>query len=131
MTFEEFFRDFWWLIFPVFGMFMAVWGMMQSDQRSRRALDLIRSYADQGKEPPAELLRMATQGDGDGFGAPPPSRQNSKAWTFIVFAAIAAGFGVAWYMLQGEDYEFAFALVAVVMGVMAFGALVLLIFGRK
>jgi hypothetical protein len=23
----ELFRDFWWLMFPVFGMVMAVWGM--------------------------------------------------------------------------------------------------------
>jgi len=23
----ELFRDFWWLVFPVFGMVMAVWGM--------------------------------------------------------------------------------------------------------
>ena len=30
MSFEEFFRDFWWLMFPVFGMFIAVIGMFQA-----------------------------------------------------------------------------------------------------
>jgi hypothetical protein len=24
---EELFRDFWWLMFPIFGMVMAAWGM--------------------------------------------------------------------------------------------------------
>ena len=39
----ELFRDFWWLMFPIFGMVMAVWGMArenraedQSSERSRR-----------------------------------------------------------------------------------------------
>lgn len=30
---EELFRDFWWLIFPVFGMIMAVMGMAQENRR--------------------------------------------------------------------------------------------------
>lgn len=30
---EEVFRDFWWLIFPVFGMAMALIGMLREDRR--------------------------------------------------------------------------------------------------
>jgi hypothetical protein len=130
MSFEGFFHDFWWLIFPVFGMFMAVWGMMQSDRRSRDVMKVIKSYIDQGKEPPPELLRLASQNPDEGT-LPPATRQHSAAWTFIVFFAIAAGFGIGWYMVRGEDFAFAFALVGVVMAVMAAGALMLLIFGRK
>ncbi len=132
MTFEELFRDFWWLMFPIFGMFMAVWGMAQSDRRTRNMLDLIKSYTDQGKEPPPELLRLASQSLQDG--APqsnPTTRQNSSAWTLIVFLAMSAGFGMGWYMVRDQDFAFAFALVGIVMGVMAVGALFLLIFGRK
>lgn len=132
MSVEGLFRDFWWLIFPIFGMLMAVWGMIQSDNRSRQVISLIKSYTDQGKEPPPELLKLASQGLQEGGQAPsPPSRQNSGVWTFIVFAAMAAGFGVGWYMVRDQDFAFAFALVGVVMGVMAAGALLLLIFGRK
>ena len=34
MTFAEFFHDFWWLMFPIFGMMMAAMGMFQDDARA-------------------------------------------------------------------------------------------------
>jgi hypothetical protein len=131
MNGEELFRDFWWLIFPVFGMLIAIWGMASSERRTASVLDLIKSYTDQGKEPPAELLRLAAQQDSDSPSLTSPGKQNSTAWTFVVFAALAAGFGAGWYMMRGEDIEFAFAIVAIAMGVMALGGLFILIFGRK
>jgi hypothetical protein len=128
---EELFRDYWWLLFPIFGMVLVFFGMMQEDHRARARLDLIRSYVAQGKEPPAELLKLASQEDDDTAGMTSPSRQNSRAWTFVTFAALAAGFGFGWYMVRGEDYAFAFAIVAIIMGVMALGGLFILLFGRK
>jgi hypothetical protein len=38
---EELFREFWWLMFPIFGMVMAVWGMA----RDGRAEDEVRARA--------------------------------------------------------------------------------------
>ena len=35
---EELFRDFWWLMFPIFGMVMAIIG---ATQESRRADDVV------------------------------------------------------------------------------------------
>jgi hypothetical protein len=35
---EELFRDFWWLIFPVFGMVMAVLGCRNDARREERVL---------------------------------------------------------------------------------------------
>ena len=39
----ELFRDFWWLMFPLFGMVTAVWGMARDNARNdailRRARD--------------------------------------------------------------------------------------------
>ncbi|WP_395645761.1 hypothetical protein [Terricaulis sp.] len=29
----ELFRDFWWLMFPLFGMFMSAWGMARESSR--------------------------------------------------------------------------------------------------
>lgn len=124
---EELFRDYWWLIFPVFGMGMAMWGMVSSERRTRNVLDLIKTYADQGKEPPAELLRLATQ---EAESTQAQQRQNN-GWSFVVFAALAAGFGVGWYMVQGQDYAFAFLIVAVVMAVLAVGSLLMLLMSRK
>jgi len=129
MSFEEFFRDFWWLMFPIFGMLMAVMGMFQDDARSQKTMDLIKSYIDQGKEPPPELLKLATQ-DADSA-AWRGSNERSRGWTFIVFVAISAGLGTGYYFVRAEDWAFAFLIGAVATGVMAVGALVLLIVGRK
>ena len=74
---DSFFRDYWWLMFPIGAFLFGAWDRWLGYRRSRDHLDLIRSYADQGKEPPAELLRGVHDGamdDGDrnypGYGAP-------------------------------------------------------------
>jgi hypothetical protein len=126
----ELFRDFWWLIFPVFGIFMAAWGMASSERRGRQVLDLIKSYVDQGKDPPPELLKLAAE-DIDYSGRSTQTRQHSSAWTFVTFAAMAAGFTTGWWFVRGEDFAFPFLIVAVVMGVLAVGALFMLLLGRK
>lgn len=136
MTFAEFFASYWWLMFPIFGMFMAVQGMGQSEKRQRRTLDVIRSYVEQGKEPPPELLKLAQKGDDDwdmgmGMSTGGGDGKNARAWTFVTFAALTAGFGTGYWFVRGEDFAFAFLIVAVTMGVLALGALGILIFGRK
>lgn len=35
---EELFRDFWWLMFPIFGMVMAILGVTREDARDERIL---------------------------------------------------------------------------------------------
>jgi len=35
---EELFRDFWWLIFPLFGMVMAIVGRLQDNNRTDEIL---------------------------------------------------------------------------------------------
>ncbi len=130
MEFADLFRDYWWLMFPIFGMLMAVWGMISHERRLHSVMGLIKSYVDQGKDPPPELLGMASQGmDGHADGHAPHGQ--SGAWTFIVFAAISAGFATGYYHIREESFAFAFLIVAVVMGIMAVGALLMLMFSRK
>lgn len=128
MSFAEFFHGYWWLMFPVFGMFLVLMGVFQEDKRARSAMDLIKSYVDQGKEPPAELLKLAMR---DAESSTEKQSGDSRAWSFIVFAALSAGLGVGYYFVRAEDWAFAFLIGAVATGVMAVGALFLLIFGRK
>jgi len=133
VTFAEFFARYWWLMFPIFGMFMAFYGTISSERRTRATMDLIKSYVEQGKEPPPELLKLATKvedGDDWGFG-PAPNTGNSRAWTFVTFAALAVGFGAGYWWVRAEDYAFAFLIVAVTMGVLAVGSLLILLFGRR
>lgn len=140
---EELFRDYWWLIFPIFGMAWAVWDMASSDRRQRDAMEALRFYAQQGKDPPPELIRLALR-DEEGLGLHGefaigeagakglgPKRGDSRVWRLIVFAALAAGFGAGWWWVRAEDFAFALLIVTVTMAVLALGALALLVFDRK
>ncbi len=133
---EELFRDYWWLIFPIFGMFMAVRGMSHSEHKTRDVIALIRTYTDQGKEPPPELLHLAAKGlrdeDDDASSSTPQSRRRGWVWTFFIFAGLAAGFATGYaFASPTEDWAWVFLAVAVAMAVMALGALVMLAFGGK
>ncbi len=53
-----FFNHNWWLLFPLsFAVFSLIRNLLRQEE-SRRILSLIRSYTDQGKEPPAELIAL-------------------------------------------------------------------------
>ena len=130
MEFEVLFRQFWWLIFPIFGMFMAIWGMIANERRAREAMGVIKSYVDQGKDPPQELVDLAAGGDDYRHGNRHSRRQHG-AWSFVTFAALAIGVGAGYYVVQEQEYAFAFLIVALIMGVMALGALMMLLFAPK
>jgi len=89
------FSRFWWLIFPLFWMGWAVvWGWSRHS-RANRALDIIKSYADQGKDPPPALVKNL-QGGMEGSCGPygwrySPERRLQRAF---LFTALAIGFGV-------------------------------------
>lgn len=131
MTFEELFRGYWWLMFPVFGMFIALIGMLQAENRNRQVLKLIKSYLDQGKEPPPELLKMAQERSDYEMDMGLPARRNDGSWTFVVFLALAAGFSVGYWWVRDQEWSFAFLIVAVVMGVLAIGSLIIALTQRR
>ncbi|MGD9815358.1 MAG: hypothetical protein AB7Q23_10870 [Hyphomonadaceae bacterium] len=131
MTFAEFFQGYWWLMFPVFGMLIAVIGMFQAENRNRQVMKLIKSYVDQGKEPPPELLKMAAERSDYEMDMGTPTPRNSALWTFFVFLALAAGFGVGYWWVRAEEWAFAFLIVAVTMGVLAVGSLIITLTQRR
>lgn len=130
---EELFRDFWWIIFPIFGMAMAWGGMASSERKSAKVLDLIRSYTDRGKEPPPELVSLAAKNlseDDDASPTRTPAQLSLRS--FFFFAGLAAGFAVAYALTRAtEDWSWVFIAAAVAFAVIAFGALVQLFVGRK
>src|ERR1043166_10131804 len=54
----RFFSHFWWLIFPLMSLLWGLISLWSSHQRTNRILDMIKTYVDQGKEPPADLLQL-------------------------------------------------------------------------
>lgn len=131
MTFEELFRGYWWLMFPIFGMVMAFVGMFQTEDRSRQVMKLIKSYLDQGKEPPPELLKMAQDRSDYEMDFGVPTQRSGGLWSFFVFLALSAGFGVGYWWIREESYSFAFLIVAVTMGVLAVGSLIIALTQRR
>jgi hypothetical protein len=89
------FSRFWWLIFPLFWMVMALaWGWSRHSH-ANRALDIIKSYADQGKEAPPELLKNLQNGpDGYcGWGGGWRYSTERRLHRAFVFTALAFAFG--------------------------------------
>jgi hypothetical protein len=132
---EELFREFYWLIFPIMGMGIAVFAIWMAFNHKRRTLDLLRIYAEQGKEPPPSLVEALTVDPDERiprrprdihrlhseFG--PYSHNPVVLWSrFVLLAFLAAGFaGVGyWY----EKLSFPFYITAFVLAAVAAATLV-------
>ena len=143
---RDLFYSFWWLIFPLMGFGFAAFGMWMSYLRERHRLELMKTYAQQGKDP-AEVAKLLGQPDpvppgggyngdwGGGYwtGYYGPGRWRYRRWgpyrewrNFIVFLCLAVGFGLASeYGGLGWGGRFhPFVLVAIIMGVLAMGSLI-------
>lgn len=128
---ESLFRDFWWLMFPLA---WIVGGGVSSFFRYRRqkdALDLMRTYAERGQEPPEALLKMVGQADRavdlwDTTGRSSScGRRSADYWSlFGLFLALAVGFAGAGYFTRIDGGSGAFMIVGVTMGAVAIWALI-------
>jgi hypothetical protein len=114
----------WWVIFPLIGFAFAFWAMWLSHQRQKAAIDLMRTYASQGKDPPAELLKVL-QG-GDGWNRPYREWQNA-----VLLGALAVAFGVMAYLHEGIRQAIGLSIAAVVLAALAVNSLVAAWLQRK
>ena len=129
MGFDELFVRFWWLMFPLFGMVMAFWGMASSERRSRRAMDVVKSYVEQGKEPPAEIMDIAS--GGHARGAPYVYRGSSPGWRVVTYTALAVAAALGSRMMHQEGASNWLFIGAVFFGVLALGSFFMLMFGSR
>jgi len=146
--FYELFSRFWWLMFPVYWMVIHAIRSSRRSSSQDHALEVLRTYAARGEQPPPEVLKALTQlshhpDDDDGMGAGTggvyqASRQGGVAgawWTFFVFLALTGGFavGVNGFSTDGGAHT-AFLIVTVVMAFLAVGSFIMAItatFRRK
>lgn len=137
----ELFEKYWWLMFPLAGFAFGGFGMWLNYRRSRDALDLIKTYAAQGKEPPEALLRAVRGGDWEDWNTGWEPRRSERralrsgaygeARRVITFGALALGFGLAAWWSGDENVRLAFGVVAIVMGFVGLGSLVIAILAFK
>ncbi len=124
---ENFFWNFWWLIFPIGGMIYAAFQSWLKYRQQKAMMDLIRSYADKGVEPPEALLRQLDQPlnlDGEDRSRERVSRSPAHYWSLVgLFAILAAGFGVG-ALLGVDGNSGAFVVVALVMAAVGVWSLI-------
>ncbi|MDE2488407.1 MAG: hypothetical protein KGO51_13525 [Alphaproteobacteria bacterium] len=149
MYWDDFFRSYWWLLFPIGFFVFGAWDRWLTYKRSRDHLELLKSYQAQGKEPPPELVKAAADPyAGDAWGGPPPPNyahpyywSGRRAWrryyrwgpywqwrSAFVTGAVAVGFWVASEYADIPGTYDAFRLVAIIMSFVAVGNLLGAIF---
>ncbi len=111
----DLFRQFFWLIFPIFGMGMGAFSIWNEFSRQKKALDVLKVYAEKGQEPPESVMqvlgRASTRGRDRGRSGWPQA---------VFFGVLGAGFaGLAiWSYVGGRSFGFqiGWILAAVAMG---------------
>jgi hypothetical protein len=131
---EEFFWQFWWLIFPVGFMLLGAFRTWLDYRARREALDLIKTYVASGREPPAELLNKVSRplrDDDDEDVRPRYRRRRERGWYQVVlFGILGLGFAVAAATdIYGAGQ--AFVIVAFVMGALCAATLVQVLIDRN
>jgi hypothetical protein len=132
---EDLFRSYWWLLFPMAWFFFGGFSSFLNYRRQKDTLNLLRTYAEKGQEPPAALLKVLErpidEDDGMWGGTTPPTRSNDGNWfSVVLFGAMAAGFGYASYtdMYGAGD---AFLIVTFVLGALCLACLVSALANRR
>jgi hypothetical protein len=137
---EDLFKQYWWLLFPLFWFVAGGFQSWLSYRANRDTLDLLKSYAASGREPPPELvakLNKRWNEDDDDHDDRPRRRRDRRyryggdhpAYQVVLFGVLCAGFSYAAYTdLYGAGE--AFIIVAFVMGALALASLVSLTLGR-
>ena len=132
---EDIFRQFWWLIFPLSWFVFGAWQSWLSYRANRETLDLIKTYAAAGREPPPELMSKLNKrwhgDDDDRDERPRYRRRRERTWYQVVlFGSLSIGFTVAAATnIYGAGQ--AFVIVAFVLGALCAATLVQVLLDRN
>ncbi|WP_297511539.1 hypothetical protein [uncultured Caulobacter sp.] len=130
---EDLFRQFWWLIFPISWFIFGAYQSWLSYRANRETLDLIKTYAAAGREPPAELLSKLNRRwlEDDHYERPRYRRRRERTWYHVVlYGMLSAGFGFAASTNIYGAGE-AFTIVAFVLGAVCAATLVQVLLERS
>ncbi|MBN9320485.1 MAG: hypothetical protein BGN86_10375 [Caulobacterales bacterium 68-7] len=119
---EDLFRDYWWLLFPLVGFGFTAWERYFAYRRHRDNIELLKAYAAQGKDPPAEVLNVtsaAEERDWGYRGRRCGPRGPMADWRRVVIFGVLAG--SFWFadMRFGDETGAPFEIVAIVMSALA------------
>lgn len=137
MDFADLFRSYWWLLFPLAFFLAQGWSSFMRYKRTKAKIELLKTYAAAGKEPPADLVASidrdtdrddrhdwTSDGENEGGGG-------GSAFLVFLFAGLAGVFAYAgWSGLIGDVRE-EFYFIAMILGVLAVAFLASAVFRRR
>jgi hypothetical protein len=97
------FSAYWWLLFPLGWAIFRLIRLVLEHKRAAQALELIKTYSDQGKEIPPDLVKVLQQPDKSG--RRPGEPRFGYTMTGLLCAAMAVAFMVLLVMkgiMEGE-----------------------------
>ena len=114
----QLFSRYWWLLIVLVVLFLGLFKSWLRHLRANRGLDLIKSYIDQGKEPPPELLQYLRAPVED-------SRRRIKGASDAFFAAIVvAGVAAAFTLTASIEHEAHIYFVVIILAGVAVACVV-------
>lgn len=116
---------FWWLIFPIIWFIFGILRMSLRHSARLEAMDLLRTYASQGKDPPPELLAYLREARYDGF-------RRGRRWRAgrgVILAVLAVAFAALAFFGYDPSRQ-GFVIAAVILGALAIGNFIISQGGR-
>jgi len=133
-TFGDLFESYWWLLFPLAFFVIGGWNSFLRYQRTKAKVEVLKAYAQSGKEPPADLIRaLESENDRSGDHWPDGGKEESGGsgvFLVVLFAGLSAVFAFVGYSgWLGDTTSMYF--VAMILGVLALAFLASSLFGKR
>lgn len=120
----DLFRQFFWMIFPIFGMGFAAFAVWNEFSRQKKALEVLKVYAEKGTEPPESVVAVLTRASTGRRGG---SNSNPFAQA-AYFGVMAVGFAglTTWFAFHPNLWIFTtgFAICGFALAALAASSLV-------
>jgi hypothetical protein len=98
----DLFREFFWIIFPVFGMGIGAFSIWNEFSRQKKALEVLKVYAEKGTEPPESVLSVLNR-------ASTRQRRAGRGWSSAAFfGVLSVGFAGMAVWTAANDGPFSF-----------------------
>lgn len=122
-TFADLFRQFFWMVFPIFGMGVGAWAIWNEYSRQKKALEVLKVYAEKGQEPPESVLEVLTRAS-----TPTPRRSRSALSRAVFFGVLTVGFAfmAVWTHANSGPFQFVtgWSIAAIALGALCASNLV-------